>query len=181
MGYRRSQFDVAHALTADAGFGNLNAAAITYDTFISDFLIFSAVTLPVLARSEDFLAIQTILFRFQRTIVDGLRLGHFSMRPFKNRLRRRKTYLNRIKAHWLIVIILRHFRHERHLLYSSKSISSSRSMESSPPKSSSSGSTSTSSSPLNSCFPNPWAPKDSSSLSKRRLSSSRIERMSTSP
>ena len=55
--------DMTHALTADAGFGNLNAAAVTDNTFISDFFIFTTVALPVLARSKDSLTEQAVFLR----------------------------------------------------------------------------------------------------------------------
>ena len=54
---------MTHALTADAGFCNLNAAAVTDNTFISDFLIFTTVALPVLARSKDSLTEQAVFLR----------------------------------------------------------------------------------------------------------------------
>ena len=122
---------MAHTLTAHTGFGDFHAATVADNTFISDLFVLSAMALPVLARTEDTLTVQTIFLRFERTIVDRLRLGYFSMRPFKNSLRGCQANFNRIKAHWLIIIIIRYFRHERHLLYSSYPISSSASTDSS--------------------------------------------------
>ena len=53
MGHGSSQLNMPHALPADIGLGNFHAAAIADYAFIADFLILSAVTLPVLAGSED--------------------------------------------------------------------------------------------------------------------------------
>ena len=63
MGYRSCKLDMSHALTANAGFGNLNAASVADYAFIANFLVLSAVALPVLARSEDPLTEQAVLLR----------------------------------------------------------------------------------------------------------------------
>ena len=63
VGNRSCKLDMTHALTADAGFCNLNAAAVTDNTFISDFFIFTTVALPVLARSKDSLTEQAVFLR----------------------------------------------------------------------------------------------------------------------
>src|SRR5699024_8195030 len=62
------EFDVPHPLTADLGAGHLDAALVTNNTLITDLLILSASTLPVLSRTEDFLTEQTVAFGFQGTI-----------------------------------------------------------------------------------------------------------------
>ena len=61
MRNRSSKLDVSHTLTADAGLGYLNSAAITDHTFITDLLILSAMAFPVLTRSENALAEQSVL------------------------------------------------------------------------------------------------------------------------
>ena len=63
MGYRSGKRDVSDTLTADAGLRYLNAAAVTDNTFISDFLVFTTMTLPVLGRSKDSLTVQTVFLR----------------------------------------------------------------------------------------------------------------------
>ena len=70
---------MSHTLTAYAGLGYFNTAAVTDNAFIADFFIFTAVAFPVFAWSEDPLAEQTVLFRFQRTVVDGFRLYYLAM------------------------------------------------------------------------------------------------------
>ena len=60
---QKSKRNVSDTLTADAGFCYLNAAAVTDNTFISDFLVFTTMTLPVLRWSENLLAEKTVFFR----------------------------------------------------------------------------------------------------------------------
>ena len=87
MGNRSRQGNVADTLTADAGFGNLNAAAVTDHAFISDFLVLSAMALPVLGGSENPLAVQAVLLRLQCPVVDGFRFFNLAVGPFKNLFR----------------------------------------------------------------------------------------------
>ena len=63
MRYRSSQLNVADTLSADTGLGYLNATAVADYAFVSDFFIFTTMTFPVLARSEDALTEQTVALR----------------------------------------------------------------------------------------------------------------------
>ena len=63
MGDRGGERNMAHTLPADAGLCDLNAAPVTDNALVSDLLIFAAVALPVLARSEDPLTEQSVLLR----------------------------------------------------------------------------------------------------------------------
>src|SRR5699024_3578317 len=63
MGYRSRQCDMSHTLTASCRFRNINTAAVTDHTFITDFLIFTTVTFPVLAWSENTFADEPVAFR----------------------------------------------------------------------------------------------------------------------
>ena len=58
------QFDVTHALTAHLGARHFDAAAVADNAAITDFLIFAAVTFPVLGRPEDTLAKEAVALRF---------------------------------------------------------------------------------------------------------------------
>ena len=87
MGDRRSQLDVTHALAADGGLCDLDAAAVADNTFITDLLVLAAVTFPVLRRPENTLAEQTVFFRLQRSVVDRLRFFYFAVRPLTDLLR----------------------------------------------------------------------------------------------
>ena len=87
MGYRCSQSDVSHTLTAHTCLCDLNPAPVADNAFIADLFILSAVTLPVLARSEDSFTEQTVLLWFQCPVVDCLRLCHFASGPLKDLFR----------------------------------------------------------------------------------------------
>jgi hypothetical protein len=56
VGNRHGQLDVAHALAADAGEGDFDAAAVADDALVLDALVFAAGALPVAGGSEDPLA-----------------------------------------------------------------------------------------------------------------------------
>ena len=78
MRNRRCKLNVSHALPAHARLCDLHAAAVTDHTFITDFLVLAAMTLPVLAGSENLFAVQTIALRLQRPVVDRLRLCYLA-------------------------------------------------------------------------------------------------------
>src|SRR4029453_11956407 len=61
VGYGRSQFDVAHALTTHLGAGDFNATTLTDDALEADALVLAAVAFPVAGRTEDLLAEKTVL------------------------------------------------------------------------------------------------------------------------
>ena len=65
---------MSHAFTSYFGFCDFNAAAFAYPAFEVNFFILSAVTFPVLLRTEDCLTEQTVFFRLECTVVDGFRL-----------------------------------------------------------------------------------------------------------
>ena len=78
------QLDVAHALPADLGAGDLHAAAVADLALVADLLILAAVTLPVLGGAEDPLAEQAVLLRLQSAVVDGLRALYLAVGPGAN-------------------------------------------------------------------------------------------------
>ena len=63
MGNWSSQFNVAHALTANLGTGNLNTTTVANLALMADTLVLTAMTLPVTSWSKDALTEQTILLR----------------------------------------------------------------------------------------------------------------------
>ena len=95
--YRRCQLNVAHALAADLGLGDLNAALIADLALEADLLVLAAVALPVLGRSKDTLAEQAIAFRLERTVVNGFGLLYLAVRPLADQLGRSQTDLNGVK------------------------------------------------------------------------------------
>ena len=78
MGNRNNQLDVTHALTAHLLFCHLNTAAVTHNPLVTDALIFSAMALIILHRSEDTLTEQAVAFRLVCAVVDGLRLENLA-------------------------------------------------------------------------------------------------------
>ena len=95
--YRRCQLDVAHALAADLGLGDLNAALVADLALEADLLVLAAVALPVLGRAKDTLAEQAVAFRLERAVVDGFGLFNFTVGPFADQVRGRQTDLDGVK------------------------------------------------------------------------------------
>ena len=79
--HRCGQLDVAHAVAAHLGAGDLDAAALADDALEAHPLVLAAVALPVLGRPEDLLAEQAVLLRAQRAVVDRLGLLDLAVRP----------------------------------------------------------------------------------------------------
>ncbi len=55
---RRGELDVAHALAANLGAGNFHTALVAYRAGVANALVFAAIALPVLGRTENALAEQ---------------------------------------------------------------------------------------------------------------------------
>ena len=81
VAHGRGQLDVAHALAAHLGAGDLHAAALADDALEANALVLAAGALPVLGGTEDLLAVQAVLLRLQGTVVDGLGLLYLAARP----------------------------------------------------------------------------------------------------
>src|SRR5690606_17002187 len=86
--HRSGELDVAHPLSAHAGAGHLDAAALTDDALEAHALVLAAVALPVPGRAEDLLAEEPVLLRLQGPVVDGLGLLDFAVAPTADVLRR---------------------------------------------------------------------------------------------
>ena len=80
----RCEFDMPHALAAHLCARHLDAAAVADNALVADALVLAAVALPVARRSEDALTEEAVALRFERAVVDGLRLFHFAVRPLTN-------------------------------------------------------------------------------------------------
>ncbi len=81
VGNRRGELDVAHALAAHLGEGDLDAALLAGDTAELHALVLAAQALVVLDRSEDARAEQAVTLRLERAVVDGLRLLDLAVAP----------------------------------------------------------------------------------------------------
>src|SRR2546421_692437 len=82
----RGEVDVAHALATHLLPRHFDAAALADDPLVADALVLAAVALPVLRRTEDALAKQTVTLGLERAVVDGLRLRHLAGRPVADHL-----------------------------------------------------------------------------------------------
>ena len=58
----------------------INTTTVADDTFITDTLVFTAMTFIILDRTKNALAEQTITFGFVRTVINGFRLQNFTTR-----------------------------------------------------------------------------------------------------
>ena len=68
------ELDVTHALATDAAQGDFDAAAIADHSTVANSLVFAAVAFPVLDRTKNPLAEQTVFLGLERAVVDGLGL-----------------------------------------------------------------------------------------------------------
>ena len=85
---RHGQFDMAHALAADAGESHFHAATVADDAAMLDAFILSAGAFPVLDRTENAFAEQAALFRLERAVIDGLGVFDFPFGPGTDGFRR---------------------------------------------------------------------------------------------
>ena len=76
---------MAHTLTTYFLLSHFHTATVADDAFISDSLLFTTMTFPILHRTEDSLTEQTTHFRLIRSIIYGLWLGYFTIGTVQNR------------------------------------------------------------------------------------------------
>ena len=88
VGDRHGQADVSHPFAAHLLLGHFHAAAVADDAAVADPLVFSAMALVVLRRTEDAFAEESVALRLVGTVVDGLRLEHLTRRLLENHFRR---------------------------------------------------------------------------------------------
>ena len=94
---RAGQFDVSQAFPADARQRNFHAALVANHAAVLHALIFAAQALPILGGAEDARAEQPVALRLEGPVVDGLRLGDFSMAPAPDFFRRSQRNADRIE------------------------------------------------------------------------------------
>ena len=94
----RCGVEVTKAKVRRERMGHIELAAAVADlALITDALILAAVALPVLGRSKNALAVQTVALRLQGAVVDGLRLLHLAIAPVADLVRRGKADFDRIE------------------------------------------------------------------------------------
>src|SRR5262249_23269030 len=85
---RDRQLDVAHAFATNASERYFDAAAIADDALVLNPLIFSAGALPITGRTENTFAEKPALLRFERSVVDRLRIFDLALAPRAHRVTR---------------------------------------------------------------------------------------------
>src|SRR6266851_457349 len=93
----RSQLDVAEALAADLAQGDFDAALVADNAAVLHPLVLAAQTFPVGDGAKNLGAEEAVALGLEGAVVDGLRLGHFAVRPGANFFRTRQTDANRIE------------------------------------------------------------------------------------
>ena len=85
MSHGSGKLDVSHTLAANLGACNFNMA-FGADNALAPMTvgILAAMTFPVLGRSEDDLAVESVLLGLQRSIIDSLRLFDLAVGPRAN-------------------------------------------------------------------------------------------------
>ncbi len=78
MGYRNGKLDMSHPFPAHLLLCYFNSTAVANDATITDSLVFAAMALIVLGRTEDLLAEETVPFRLICPVIDGFRLQDLS-------------------------------------------------------------------------------------------------------
>ena len=104
---------MTHALAADLLLRHLDTAAVADDAAVADPLVFAAVALVILGRTEDLLAEEAVTLGLVGPVVDRFRLQDLTAGPFGNVLRRseRDGNLREVRLHFaFLVVICRHIR-----------------------------------------------------------------------
>jgi len=89
MRYRSGQVNVSKPLSTHLGWDNFYTTFLTDNPAVFHTLIFAAITLVILSRTEDFSAEEAVTLRLEGTVVYCLRFLHFSERTLSYLLRRR--------------------------------------------------------------------------------------------
>ena len=97
MSDRRRQLDMSHALAPDLGLDHFDAAFLADDPAILHALVLAAQALVVLDRPENARTEQPVALRFERPVVDRLRLPDLAIRPGSDFLRARNRDLDLVE------------------------------------------------------------------------------------
>ncbi len=89
---------MGHPLPAHLGLYDLHPALFTYNASMFHAFVFAAVALIILDWSEYLGAEQSVTFRLERAVIDGLRFLDFPVRPFPDFFRRSNRDFDRTKT-----------------------------------------------------------------------------------
>src|SRR5687767_10683987 len=98
MGHRCGELDMAHALATHLRQRDLDAAFLADDALVLHSLVLAAQAFIVLDRTEDARAEEPVPFRLEGTVVDGLGLLDFAVRPRQNLLGRCNADANLVEC-----------------------------------------------------------------------------------
>src|SRR5262249_39554087 len=102
---RGGQRDVAHALAADLGLDDLDAALLAHHAAVLHALVLAAVALVVLDRPEDLRAEQSVALGLERPVVDRLGLLDLAVRPLADLLRGGEHDPDRAERTWILRLL----------------------------------------------------------------------------
>lgn len=77
---RYHELNVSHTLAANLALGNLNAATVANNALVADAFVLTAVTLPVLHRSEYLLTEESVTLRLEGSVIYCLGFQNLAMR-----------------------------------------------------------------------------------------------------
>src|SRR3954449_5559965 len=89
---------MTHPLATHLLARDLDAAALADDALVADALVLAAIALPVLGRTENALAEETVALGLERAVVDRLRLRDLARRPVADLLARRESDTDRVEV-----------------------------------------------------------------------------------
>ncbi len=98
---RGGEIDVTHALAADLGLNDFDAALFADHAAMAHPLVLAAVAFVVLGRPENFGAEQPVAFRLEGPVVDGFGLLDLAVRPRADHFRRRDRNPDRVERQWI--------------------------------------------------------------------------------
>jgi hypothetical protein len=105
MGGRTRQLDVAHALAAHLGQGDLGAALLAHHATMLHALVLSAQALVVLDGPEDGRAEQAVTLGLEGPVVDRLGLLNLAKRPAADQVRGSQADLDAIEIQRLTLLV----------------------------------------------------------------------------
>ncbi|MEY4182015.1 MAG: hypothetical protein RLZZ217_641 [Planctomycetota bacterium] len=95
VGHGGGQLDMAQTLATNLGLDDFHTALLAGDPAVLHALVLAAQALVVLHGSEDLGTKEAILLRLEGTVIDGLRLLYFAVRPTTDLLRGGKRNAHR--------------------------------------------------------------------------------------
>ena len=90
MGNGYHQFDVPDTIATHLLFGDFHPATVTYDAFVANALVLTAMALVVLYRTKNALTEQATHFRLVGPVINGFGFDDLPLATLQDGFRRRK-------------------------------------------------------------------------------------------